>query len=132
MVVPISEKSAAYCNSVYLYLHQKGWQVDIDNKGDTLPKKVKKHTMDEWNFIVIAGEEEAREGTVDIKTREHKRLGKMRVDELHHYFTSLLPQHSTQYQKFYQEAWNPANFSAACCDHTEPENLGAPKAAKAP
>lgn len=91
IVCPISEKSSAYCESVYLYLHQKGWQVELDQSSYTIQKKCKIYTLEEWNFILIAGEEEAKSGMVDIRTRDNKRLGKMRVDELHAYFESLMP-----------------------------------------
>ena len=42
--------------------------------------------MEHWNFILVAGEEEANTGTVDIRTMENERKGKMRVDKLHEYF----------------------------------------------
>jgi len=44
---------------------------------------------------LVAGEKEATEGTIDIRTRENKRLGTKRVDELNEYFNSLLPANST-------------------------------------
>lgn len=49
-------------------------------------------------------------GTVDIRTRENQRLGKMRVDKLHEYFQSLLPKKSKAYKAFYEKAWDPAMF----------------------
>ena len=42
-------------------------------------------------------------------------MGKMRVDELHHYFQSLMPNQSTAYEKFYEKAWDPAHFSTSTC-----------------
>jgi len=35
---------------------------------------------------LVAGEEEAATGTVDVRTRDNERIGKMRVDEVHNYF----------------------------------------------
>jgi len=34
----------------------------------------------------VAGEQEQNTGTVDIRSRDNERIGKMRVDELHEYF----------------------------------------------
>jgi threonyl-tRNA synthetase len=30
IVIPISEKAAAYCESVYLYFHRLGYEVELD------------------------------------------------------------------------------------------------------
>jgi len=80
IITPISIKSQEYCDSVYLYLHQKGYQVEVDHSNLTLNKKIRNHQLEQWNFILVAGEEEMKEGTVDIRTRENQRLGKMRID----------------------------------------------------
>lgn len=80
-----------------------------------MPKKIRTHQLAQWNFILAAGEEEEKNGTVDIRNRENERIGKMRVDELHHYFQSLMPNKSTAYEKFYAEAWDPTKFSTATC-----------------
>lgn len=81
----------------------------------TIPKKCKIHTLDDWNFILIAGEDEAATGEVDIRTRDNKRMGKMKLDDLNEYFKSLLPQNSSMYEKFYAEAWDPKKFNTGCC-----------------
>jgi threonyl-tRNA synthetase len=91
MVVPISEKFSEYCDSVYLYFHKMGYQVEVDHSNLTLNKKIRNHQLGQWNFICVAGEEEANSGTVDIRSRNNERIGKMRVDEAHHYFQSQLP-----------------------------------------
>ena len=74
---------------------------------------------------MIAGEEEAKSGMVDIRTRDNKRLGKMRVDELHAHFESLMPKNSSKYEKFYEKAWDPSQFNAGCCT----SEVAKPKAA---
>ena len=43
IIVPISAKYTDYCQSVYLYLHQKGYQVETDFSNAQLPKKVRTH-----------------------------------------------------------------------------------------
>ena len=58
-----------------------------------------------------------QQGTVDVRTRDNQRLGKMRIDKLHEYFQSLLPSKSKTYEKFYEKAWDPANFIQKCVGH---------------
>ena len=38
--------------------------------------------LEQWNYILVAGEDEMKEGTVDVRTRDNKRHGKFRVDEI--------------------------------------------------
>jgi threonyl-tRNA synthetase len=56
IICPISEKFADYCESVYLYLHKKGYQVELDCSNLTLNKKIRNHQLEQWNFILVAGE----------------------------------------------------------------------------
>lgn len=85
-VLPVSEKFLDYCHSVQLYLHQQGFEVELERSNVTLPKKVRNAQLDQWNFILVAGEEEVKSGCVDVRTREGDRVGKMRVDEVAAYF----------------------------------------------
>ena len=42
MIIPISDdKHMEYCESVYLYLQQRGYEVDIDRRSLTLNNKVR-------------------------------------------------------------------------------------------
>ena len=102
IVVPVSEKFADYANSVYLYLHRLGYQVDMDNSNNTLNNKIRINQLLQYNFILVAGEKEAVSGEVDIRTRENKRMGTMRIDKLHEYFQALLPRQSNAYTNMYK------------------------------
>jgi hypothetical protein len=53
----------------------------------------------------------------------------MRIDELHDYFQSILPAKSNMYEKFYEKAWNPKDFSVSTC--RDGEKADAPSSAKA-
>ena len=121
MIAPISVKAQEYCDSVYLYLHQKGYQVEVDHSSQTLNKKIRTHQLAQFNFILVAGEEEMKNGTVDVRTRDNQRLGKMRVDKVHEYFESLLPRNSNAWERFYEKAWDPAVYEQQCAGHFEGE-----------
>lgn len=86
IICPISEKFIGYSESVYLYLHKQGYEVELDKSNLTLNKKIRNHQLEHWNYILVAGEEEANTGTVDIRTMDNERKGKMRVDKLHEHF----------------------------------------------
>lgn len=80
-----------YCESIYLYLHRAGYQVELDRSNVTLNKKIRNGQLAQYNFILVAGEEEMKDGQVDIRTRDNKRIGKMRIDQLVEHFKTLEP-----------------------------------------
>ena len=41
IVLPISDKAADYCESVYKYLHMKGFEASIDRSSGQINKKVR-------------------------------------------------------------------------------------------
>ena len=82
IVLPISEKAADYCESVYLYFHHLGYECQVDRSSGQINKKVRNAQLAQWNYILVAGEDEMKAGLVDVRTRDNKRHGKMRVDDL--------------------------------------------------
>ncbi len=52
-------------------------------------------------------------GTVDVRTRDTERHGKMRVDELAAHFSTLKPKPSKVHDDFYKNIWTPDNFKKA-------------------
>lgn len=110
LICPISEKFMDYCESVYLYLHRAGYQVELDRSNVTLNKKIRNGQLAQYNFILVAGEEEMKDGQVDIRTRDNKRIGKMRIDELVEHFKTLEPKQTESFETIYQKAWDPAKY----------------------
>lgn len=49
-------------------------------------------------------------GLVDVRTRDNKRHGKMRVDDLVAHLNTLEPQVSNAESKYYEGAWDPSNY----------------------
>lgn len=81
----------------------------------------------QYNYILCAGEKEAEAGTVDIRTRENKRMGTMRLDEFHEFLQSTeMPNKSKVYEQFYAKAWDPAHFKVGTCAdaHSGPKPAG--------
>ena len=91
IVVPVSEKFLDYAEKVTLYLHQQGFEVELDKSNHTLAKKIRNSKVGQWNYILVVGEKEQASGTVDINGREGQMLGSKRVDETAEFFRSLMP-----------------------------------------
>jgi len=71
IVLPISEKAAGYCESVYKYFHHRGFNVAVDHSAGQINKKVRNAQLAQWNYILVAGEQEMAEGTIDVRTRDN-------------------------------------------------------------
>lgn len=110
IVIPISEKANGYCESVYRYLHREGFQVTWDSTSGQVNKKIRNAQLAQWNYILVAGEDEMKDGLVDVRTRDNKRHGKMRVDDLVEHFKTLEPSVSDCHNRMYEKVWNPADY----------------------
>jgi threonyl-tRNA synthetase len=119
IVIPISEKHLDYCNSVMLYLHKAGFEVDMDRSNAQLNKKIRNAQLDQWNYILVAGEEEAKEGCVDVRSRDGQRQGKMRVDAVARFFESLSPKPSRSHDNLYSKIWSPEDYPEHAHSHEE-------------
>ena len=58
LICPVSEKFHSYANKVYLYLLEKGYDIDFDRSNVTLNKKVRNGQIAQFNYILVCGEEE--------------------------------------------------------------------------
>jgi hypothetical protein len=59
---------------------------------------------------LVVGEEEMNQGSVDVRTREEKRLGKFRIDDLVKLFESEMPAKSKSFSDYYSKSWKPEDF----------------------
>lgn len=115
IVCPISDKALDYCESVYLYLHNQGFQCKLDTSSGSINKKVRNAQLAQWNYILVAGEKEMETGTVDVRLRDGKdggeRIGVWRIDDLAKHLHTLNPAPSQSHTDFYKKMWNPANYA---------------------
>jgi len=109
-VLPISEKAAEYCESVYLYLHEKGFDAAVDRSQGQINKKVRNAQLAQWNYILVAGEDEMATGTVDVRTRDNQRHGKIRVNTLVDMLNDLYPKPSNSRKNMYNKMYNPDDY----------------------
>jgi len=82
MVVPISDKSYAYADQVRraFRAHKLHSQADLSDR--KMQKKVREAQIEQWNYILVVGEEEAKNGTVNVRTRDNKVHGEHSVEAL--------------------------------------------------
>jgi threonyl-tRNA synthetase len=81
VVLPISEKFAAYGESVHKQLREAGFRVDLDASAEKVGAKVRTATMLKTPYMLVVGGREAENGTVSVRTREGQDLGVMPLDD---------------------------------------------------
>lgn len=73
MVLAVSQKFDDYALKVKKSLHEAGLEVDVEmDPGLTLNKKVRNAQLEQYNFILVVGEKEMSNNTVNIRTRDNK------------------------------------------------------------
>ena len=58
----------------------------------------------------MAGDEESKEGCVDVRSRDGQRVGKMRIDQVAKYFEDLKPKPSRSSDHLYEKIWKPEDY----------------------
>ena len=79
-VMTISEKSAQYGRDVYQVLHQAGLRVILDDSSDKIGPKKHRARRQRIPYILVVGEQEAAEKTVNVNDRDGRMLGTFPID----------------------------------------------------
>ncbi len=83
IVLPIGPSCNEYTLLVRKQLHEAGYQVDTElDPGLTVNKKVRNAQLAQYNFILVVGEKEAANGTVNVRTRDNKIHGECSLEAL--------------------------------------------------
>jgi threonyl-tRNA synthetase len=70
-------------------VHEAGYYVDVDDSARTLNKKVREAQLAQYNFILVVGEKEMAEKSVNVRTRDNEVQGTVSVPELLAKFKAL-------------------------------------------
>lgn len=83
MIVPITDGVYDYCRSVVrAQLRAAGFFCDVDTSNNKMQKKVREAQLNQYNYILVVGEEESKAGTVNVRTRDNIVHGMHSVGEL--------------------------------------------------
>jgi threonyl-tRNA synthetase len=88
-IIPVDPKYADYAYDVQQQIHDAGYYVDVDDTSRTLNKKVREAQVQQYNFILVVGAEEASSKGVNVRTRENEVQGNIAVIELIEKFRQL-------------------------------------------
>nr|XP_006811408.1 PREDICTED: threonine--tRNA ligase, cytoplasmic-like [Saccoglossus kowalevskii] len=89
MVVPVGPTVHDFAEEVKDEIYKAGFLCDVDvDPGDTMNKKIRNAQLAQYNFILVVGEKEKTNKTVNVRTRDNKVHGEHSVsaiiDRFHH------------------------------------------------
>ena len=80
-ICTVSEKSQAYGQQVFELCRQAHLRVELDNSSERIGAKIRKATLMKIPYILVIGEQEQNNNTVNVRTREGKQLGSWGLPE---------------------------------------------------
>uniref|UniRef100_A0A8C2XDB4 threonine--tRNA ligase n=1 Tax=Cyclopterus lumpus TaxID=8103 RepID=A0A8C2XDB4_CYCLU len=79
MVIPVGGNSESYSKQFC----EAGFMVDLnDDQGATLNKKIRSAQLAQYNYIFVVGDKESESGTVNVRCRGGKQLGRRPTEEV--------------------------------------------------
>ncbi len=79
VMIPISERHAAYAQKVADQLKAAGVRVHVDTRNEKMNAKIREHAMQKVPFLLVMGDKEAEAGRVNVRTRGKEKTEDMPV-----------------------------------------------------
>ena len=80
-VMTLNDDVKKYGNEIYQKLFDAGFQVEINDKNESMGKKVRDAQIQRFNYIATVGEKEKAENKIAVRTRDSKEITTMELDE---------------------------------------------------
>jgi len=81
-ICTITDKVLSYATAVYERLKKENFYVELFGSNDeTLPKKIRTAQIEQYNFILVIGEEEMKQDKVNVRTRDGNVIGLKAIDQ---------------------------------------------------
>ena len=80
-ILPVSEKFADYAKKVCDLMNNSDIRASIDERNETIGKRIRESELRRIPFLVIVGEKEMEEGTVSVRRQGGKDEGSMKTED---------------------------------------------------
>lgn len=92
VILPISEKFNDYAKKVVEFLNNNDIRASIDDRNETIGKKIRENELKRVPFLLIVGEKEADAGLISVRRQGEGDMGQMSVEQ----FSNLVNQEIKQ------------------------------------
>ena len=79
-ILTVADRHIEYAQKVYQKFFDAGFHVEVDDRPESIPKKVREAQLQQWNYILVVGDKEIADGTVSVRTRKNEVVGAKKVD----------------------------------------------------
>ncbi len=79
-VMNITDSQAEACESVVAKLKENGLRAISDLRNEKIGFKIRERTLERIPYLLVLGDREVEEGTVNVRTRSGTNLGTMSID----------------------------------------------------
>ena len=77
----VADRHANYTEKIKKKLFEAGIRVEVDFRNESIPKKVRDAQLQQIPYILVVGDNEQKNGTVNIRTRDNKVHGEKKIDD---------------------------------------------------
>jgi threonyl-tRNA synthetase len=81
MIIPIAERHVHFAKSASWRIKAQNLRVEVDDKNETMQKKIKEAEEQKIPYMLIIGDREVKEEKVAVRKRGEKNLGQMTLDD---------------------------------------------------
>lgn len=82
MLIPVHKDYVPYCQEIHKMLHDLKIFVDISDGRETFQKKVRNAQLAQYNYQLVVGEKEKENRSVNVRTRDNKIEGEIKLEDL--------------------------------------------------
>ena len=80
IILTVADRHIAFAETIRKQYHDAGLQVEVDDRPESVPKKVRDAQLHQWNYILVVGDKEIQDNTVTVRTRKNEILGMKKGD----------------------------------------------------
>lgn len=80
-ILTISEKFNLYAEKIMNKLQEKNFRVEINKQEETLGKKIRQGEMQKIPYLIIVGEKEQKNNTINVRSRDNNSQKEIKLDE---------------------------------------------------
>ncbi|MCF7798409.1 threonine--tRNA ligase [Candidatus Woesearchaeota archaeon] len=80
-ILPIADRHLDYAQQVAQEFKVAGLRTEVDARSESVNKKVRDAQLSQFNYILVVGDKEAEEKTVNVRKRNNEVLGEKKLDE---------------------------------------------------
>ncbi len=81
-ILNITDEQLNYCEKVYNRLKDTGIRVELDSRNEKLNLKIREAQLEKIPYILVVGNKEVKDETVNVRLRGNKTLGPKKIEEV--------------------------------------------------